>query len=97
MNYRHLLALFTPLILALPASAAEWPAGAKNEFVRSCVASAQSRDSPAQLRAYCECAATRVSREFSEADMQAINSQSPDPALQGRLIEVSSNCTSQLD
>jgi hypothetical protein len=98
MNYRHLLALFAPLVLALPASAAEWPASAKAEFARECIASAQSKHSPAQLQAYCDCAATKVSSEFSEAELQAMDQQAaPDPAMQKRLIAASNSCTSKLD
>lgn len=97
MNHRRLIALFAPLAFILPAAAAEWPPQAQAAFVKECVANAQSNHSAAQLQAYCECAADKVSKEFSEAEMQEINRQSPpDPALQQRLMEASSVCTATL-
>lgn len=97
MNYRHLIALFAPLAFALPAAADDWPAGAKSAFVKECVANAQSNHSAAQVQAYCECAADKVSKEFSEAEMQEMNRQSPpDPALQQRLVKASSSCNATL-
>lgn len=97
MNYRHLLALCVPLVFSLPAAAA-WPASAKAQFTKECVASAQSNHSKAQLQAYCECAADKVSGEFSEAELQEMGRQSPpDPALQQRLIDASSSCNAKLE
>ncbi|WP_372877237.1 hypothetical protein [Pseudomonas sp.] len=97
MNYRHLIALVLPLALALPATAAEWPAGAKIEFVNECVAGAQASHSEEQLRAFCECAADKVSQEFSAAELEAMRSQTqPDPALQQRLVTASNSCNAKL-
>jgi len=98
MNYRHLIAFFIPLAIALPATAAEaWPAGAKAAFVKECVAGAPDGHATSNLQAYCECAADKVSSEFSEAEMQAMARQSPpDPAMQQRLVEASSSCDSKL-
>ncbi|MHA6495023.1 hypothetical protein ACX0MV_17515 [Pseudomonas borbori] len=96
MNYRHLIAFFAPLAFTLPA-AAEWSADATAEFTRECVASAQSDHSEAQLTAYCECAADKISSEFTEAELQAMGRQSPpDSALQQRLVNASSSCDSKL-
>lgn len=97
MSYRHLIALFVPLAFALPATAADWPAGAKAQFAKECVASAQSGHDKAQLQAYCECAADKISGEFSEAELQEMGRQTPpDPAMQQRLISASSSCSSKL-
>lgn len=100
MSYRYLLARLiaacAPLVVSFPA-AADWPAGAKNQFTDECIASAQSGHSKAQLQAYCECAATKVSSEFSEAELRELGRQaSPDPALRQRLIDASSSCEGQL-
>ncbi len=100
MSYRHLparlFAACAPLLVSFPA-AADWPAGAKSQFTEECIASAQSSHSQAQLRAYCECAATKVSSEFSEAELRELGRQaSPDPALRQRLIDASSSCEAQL-
>lgn len=98
MNYRHLIVFFLPLAFALPALAAEpWPAGAKASFVNECVAGAPEGHDMNNLKAYCECAAEKVGGEFSEAEMQAMASQStPDAAMQQRLIKASASCESKL-
>ncbi|SDP48918.1 hypothetical protein [Ectopseudomonas guguanensis] len=97
MTYRHLLALALPLAVALPVSAAEWSDNAKTEFVQQCIAGAPAGYEEPQLRAYCDCAATKVSQEFSEAELQEISRQSPpDPTMQQRLVNASGSCSSKL-
>ena len=97
MTYRHLLALALPLAVALPVAAAEWSDNAKTEFVQQCIAGAPAGYEEPQLRAYCDCAATKVSQEFSEAELQEISRQSPpDPAMQQRLVNASSSCAEKL-
>lgn len=97
MTYRHLLALALPLAVALPVSAAEWSDNAKTEFVQQCIAGAPAGYEEPQLRAYCDCAATKVSQEFSEAELQEISRQSPpDPTMQQRLVNASSSCGEKL-
>jgi hypothetical protein len=97
MTYRHLLAVALPLALALPVSAAEWSDKAKSDFVQQCIAGAPAGYEEPQLRAYCDCAATRVSEEFSEQELQAMSRQSPpDAALQQRLVKASSTCSGEL-
>ncbi|SDI72893.1 hypothetical protein SAMN05216588_12327 [Pseudomonas flavescens] len=98
MSYRHLIALFAPLAFALPAVAAEpWSPEAKSTFVQECVKGAQSGHSKAQLTAFCDCAADKVSQEFSEAEMAEMGKQvPPDPALQKRLVTASSSCNAKL-
>ncbi len=97
MNHRHLLAFALSLAVALPLSAAEWTAQAKTEFVQHCINGAPAGYEQPQLQAYCDCAADKVSREFSEAEVQAISRQSPpDAALQQRLVDASGNCAGKL-
>jgi hypothetical protein len=97
MTYRHPLALALPLAVALPVSAAEWSDDAKTEFVQQCIAGAPAGYEEPQLRAYCDCAATSVSKEFSEAELQEMSRQSPpDPTMQQRLVNASSSCGEKL-
>lgn len=97
MTYRHLLAFALPLALALPVSAAEWSAQARSEFVQQCVAGAPAGYEEAQLKAYCDCAADKVSGEFSEAELQEMSRQSPpDAVMQQRLIAATSSCGDKL-
>jgi hypothetical protein len=97
MNYRHLIAFVIPLAFALPATAAGWPESAKTEFVNECITGAQASHSKEQLQAFCECAADKVSSEFSTAELEEMRSQSqPNPALQQRLVTASSSCNAKL-
>lgn len=97
MTYRHLLAFALPLAVALPLSAAEWSSQAKSEFVQQCIAGAPTGYDQSQLNGYCECAADKVSREFSAAELEEMSRQSPpDAALQQRLITASSSCSDKL-
>lgn len=97
MTYRHLLAVALPLALALPVCAAEWSEQAKTDFVQQCIAGAPAGYEEPQLRAYCDCAATRVSQEFGEEELQALSPQSPpDKAMQQRLVKASSSCSGEL-
>ncbi|WAJ37076.1 hypothetical protein OU800_21105 [Pseudomonas sp. GOM7] len=97
MPYRHLLAAALPLVLALPVSAAEWSDKAKNDFVQQCINGAPAGYEEPQLRAYCDCAATKVSEEFSEEELEAMSRQSPpDQAMQQRLVKASSSCSGEL-
>lgn len=97
MTYRHLLALALPLAVALPVSAAEWSDKAKTEFVQQCITGAPAGYEEPQLRAYCDCAATKVSQAFSEEELQAMGRQSPpDPAMQQRLVTATGSCSGEL-
>ena len=97
MTYRHLLALALPLAVALPVSAAEWSDKAKTEFVQQCIAGAPAGYEEPQLRAYCDCAATKVSQAFSEQELQAMGRQSPpDPTMQQRLVTATGSCSGEL-
>lgn len=97
MNHRHLLACALPLAVALPLSAAEWTAQAKAEFVQHCVNGAPAGYQQPRLQAYCDCAASKVSQEFSEAEVQEISRQSPpDAALQQRLVAATGSCAGKL-
>ncbi|GIZ12613.1 hypothetical protein [Pseudomonas sp. NCCP-436] len=97
MPYRHLLALALPFSIVLSAGAAEWSAQARSEFVQQCVAGAPTGYQEAKLKAYCDCAADKVSAEFSESELQAMTRQSPmDPAMQQRLQKASGSCATKL-
>lgn len=97
MTYRHLFAFALPLAVALPLSAAEWSAEAKTEFVQQCVAGAPAGYDEAQLKDYCDCAAGKVSAEFSEAELHEMTQQSPpDGAMQQRLVNASASCGEKL-
>ena len=96
MKTRHLIALLAPLAFILPA-AADWPAGAKDQFTQECVASAQVEHSAAQAQAFCDCAANEVASEFSNSELEQMGQQQQmDPETQERLINASARCENQL-
>lgn len=98
MRYLPLSVLLLPLLAAAPAHAADWPAGAKANFVRECLNGSKARYKEAAVRDYCECAADRVSAGLSESEMAQLHGQQQiSPELKRRLIDLSSRCLSQLN
>ncbi|PAU59712.1 hypothetical protein BZL41_16400 [Pseudomonas sp. PIC25] len=98
MRYHPLLALFASLAVTLPAVAADWPAGGKADFIKECVASSKATHGEDAAKDYCECAADKVSDEFSEAEMEELHSKTGiTPQMQQRLVSASSSCLSELN
>ncbi len=97
MKTRILLALVAPLAFALPA-VADWPAGAKDQFTTECVASARTDHSRDQAKAFCDCAADEVAKEFSQSELEEMGQQQQvDAATQQRLINASTACEGRLE
>ncbi len=98
MRAISLTALFIPLLLSAPLMAGEWPAGAKNQFIDECQRSATAGTPPAKSKAYCTCAADRVSDEFSDEEIQQLQGQRQlDATTQERLGRAASACLSHLN
>ena len=99
MRYPILIALFVPMLVGLPAVAAEWPAGERDHFIQECQTSAQASIAPEKLQRYCSCAADKVSNEFSRAELDELKAQkTPLPQeTHQRLLKVSQSCLSQLN
>ncbi|MFC0711209.1 hypothetical protein [Azorhizophilus paspali] len=82
----------------LPAVAGEWPSGAREAFVRDCLASAKARQEEGAARRYCECSADRVAVEFSSAELRELQGAKQVPApMHERLLKTSTGCLSQLN
>ncbi|SFA91564.1 hypothetical protein [Azotobacter beijerinckii] len=99
MRHLALPVLLLALAGVLPASAGEWPSGAREAFVRDCVVNAKARHKEGPARHYCECSADRVAAEFSSTELlhlQGSDDQVPAP-MQERLLGASSQCLSQLN
>lgn len=99
MRYPTLIALFIPVIVSLPALAADWPSGERDHFIQECKTSAQANVPVDKLQRYCSCAADRVSSEFSTSELETLKTQKtplPEQTHQ-RLIKVSQSCLSQLN
>ena len=96
MRYLKLITASAALAFALPA-AADWTPQARSAFVQQCVSGAQGSHGSDQLQAYCECAADRVSAEFSEKEVQEMGSQGAStPEVRQRLMNASASCNSHL-
>lgn len=99
MRYTTLIAFFVSVLIGLPALAGEWPTGEREHFIQECRTSAQANIPVDKLQRYCNCAADRVSSEFSGAELEVLKTQkTPLPEqIQQRLIKVSQSCLSQLN
>ncbi|MBF0675078.1 MULTISPECIES: hypothetical protein [unclassified Pseudomonas] len=98
MRAMSLTALFIPLLFSAPLMAGEWPAGAKNQFISECQSSATAGTPPAKSKAYCSCAADRVSDEFSDEEIKQLQGQSAlDATTRERLGRAASACLSHLN
>lgn len=98
MHYLPLSVLLLPLLAAAPAHAADWPAGAKADFVRECLNGAKARYKEAAAQDYCACAADKVSAGLSESEMTQLHKQKQiSPELQQRVARLSGACLSQLN
>ncbi|HLV17054.1 MAG TPA: hypothetical protein VKY70_06275 [Pseudomonas sp.] len=86
------------LLGSAPLLAADWPPAARQQFVNECVSSADAGTPPAKARAYCECSAEQVSREFSDAEIQQLQGQaSLDERTRERLGQAASQCLHHLN
>lgn len=84
------------LLLGLPAQATEWPAGVRDTFQRSCVSSAGQPLGKERAQRYCDCTVTRIDRDFSGAEIAALErAELPEP-LVVRLQQVSQQCLQAL-
>lgn len=94
MHYRHLLMIIAPMAFALPASA-DWPTGARVNFVAECMENSQAELDAPVAKMFCECAADEVSKVFSEEELEAMGS-GIDPTLEERLIQTTRSCADKL-
>ncbi|MDD0844141.1 hypothetical protein [Pseudomonas sp. Gutcm_11s] len=89
--------VFTVLLLAgLPAVAGEWPAGVRDTFQKGCVNSAGEALGQERAGLYCECTVKRIDRDFTTAELTALEkAELPDPLIK-RLQQVSQQCLQTL-
>jgi len=100
MRYSSLIALFAPLAFALPAAAANWPDGAREQFLAECVGGAQGNVDAAKAKAYCTCAADEVGKEFSQSELEELHAKRGmdiSPEVRNRLAKASNACLTYLN
>lgn len=94
MRCRQLLMFAVPLAFAVPA-AADWPTGARVNFVAECMENSQAELDAPVAKQFCECAADEVSKVFSEEELEAMGG-GIDPDLEKRLIQTTRSCAENL-
>lgn len=98
MRHHSLPVLLLALAGVLPAVAGEWPGGAREAFIRDCLASATARHEEGPARRYCECSADHVAAEFSTTELRELHgAEQVSAPVHERLVGASSNCLSQLN
>lgn len=90
------LACLALLSLGLPALAGDWPPGVRETFRNSCVESAAQALGQASAQHYCECTVMRIQRDFSSAEIAALEKAELPQPLIGRLQQVSQQCLQAL-
>lgn len=84
------------LLSAMSALAAEWPAGVRDTFQQGCVKSAGEALGQERAGLYCKCTVTRIDRDFSTAEVAALEKADlPEPLIK-RLQQVSQQCLQTL-
>ena len=71
MRKIRLLAFAAPLALLLPLSAQadNWPAGAKKDYMKDCVAAASQSVDAKTAQQHCACGADKLSEKFTSAEI----------------------------
>ncbi|MBD9414666.1 hypothetical protein IB234_08825 [Pseudomonas sp. PDM16] len=96
MDRTRPIALAALLMMGLPALAGEWPPGVRDTFQKSCVNSAGQALGQARAQQYCECTVRRIDRDFSSAELAALEkAELPEPLVK-RLQQVSGQCLNEL-
>ena len=86
MRMIHALIFAAPLALLLPmtAQADNWPAGAKKDYMKDCVAAASQSVDLKTAQQHCACGADKLSEKFSTAEIQQLMSKTTQPSAELR-------------
>lgn len=97
MRFTSSLALAASLtVLSLGAQAAapsNWPAGARDSFVKDCSAAASQNVDAKTAKGHCECGADRINAELSTAEIKELmTNQNASPELKNKAVAAISSC-----
>ena len=82
MRVSTLLSAALPLALLAPLTAqAQWPAGAREQYMSDCVATATQSVSTERATAHCACGAEVIDKKFSTEEIQQLMSKAPPPTV----------------
>ena len=86
MRMIHALIFAAPLALLLPmtAQADNWPAGAKKDYMKDCVAAASQSVDAKTAEQHCACGAEKISEKFSTAEIKQLMSKTTQPSAELR-------------
>ena len=86
MRKIRLLAFAAPLAMLLPltAQADNWPAGAKKDYMKDCVAAASQSVDAKTAEQHCACGAEKLSEKFSTAEIKQLMSKTTQPSAELR-------------
>ena len=86
MRMIHALFFAAPLALLLPLSAQadNWPAGAKKDYMKDCVAAASQSVDAKTAEQHCACGAEKLSEKFSTAEIKQLMSKTTQPSAELR-------------
>ena len=86
MRMIHALIFAAPLALLLPlaAQADNWPAGAKKDYMKDCVAAASQSVDAKTAEQHCACGAEKISEKLSTAEIKQLMSKTTQPSAELR-------------
>lgn len=97
MRFTSTLALAATLsLLSLGAQAAapsNWPAGARDSFVKDCTSAASQNVDIDTAKKHCECGANKINAELSTAEIKELmTNQNASPNLKNKAVAAISSC-----
>ena len=97
MRFTSTLAFAATLsLLSLGAQAAapsNWPAGARDSFVKDCSAAASQNVDAKTARDHCECGADKINAELTTAEIKELmTNQNAKPELKNKAVAAITSC-----
>ncbi|WP_294732655.1 hypothetical protein [uncultured Pseudomonas sp.] len=75
------------------AAPSNWPAGARDSFIKDCTASASQSVDAQTAKDHCGCGADKINAELSTAEIKELmTNQNADPALKNKAVAAISSC-----
>ncbi|MEB0047552.1 MULTISPECIES: hypothetical protein [unclassified Pseudomonas] len=85
MRLIRLLALASPLVMLLPLSAqAAWPTGARESYMKDCVAAASQNIDQKSAEQHCACGADKLNEKFTSTEIAELMSKQKQPSVELR-------------
>ncbi|NIL19763.1 hypothetical protein AU074_22425 [Pseudomonas sp. ATCC PTA-122608] len=97
MRFTSTFALAASLTLmslgAHAAAPSNWPAGARDSFIKDCSSAAQQSVDAKTAKDHCECGADKINAELSSAEIKELmTNQNASPELKNKAVAAISSC-----